>query len=147
MVPEAHLVRRIDPATNSVIASIAFEDQPPGVGFPVHGVFGGGALWVVDELALRVYRIDPQTNQAGALDLQLDFPDGTTFGDWDITYGRGLVWVRKSENVIVAINPVTLEVVETHETPFGGGGGFFVADDSLWVGNNRAGTIWGLQLP
>lgn len=147
MATDAGVVYRIDPRTDEVVATITFDDLPAGSAFPVHGVTGGGALWVVDEHALRVYRIDPATNTAQPLELELQPFSGTSFGDWYITYGRGLVWVRQSENMIVAINPITLQVVETHQTPLGGGGGFYVASDSLWVGNNRAGTLWGMQLP
>jgi streptogramin lyase len=146
-VPDAGVVRRIDPATNQVSATIAFDDLATGDAYPVHLATGGGAVWVVDEHELAVYRIDPRTNTAQRLGLSLQFFAGTSFGDWYIRYGRGLVWVRQTETTIVAIDPRTFQVVETHQTPLGGGGGFFVADDSLWVGNNRAGTLSGVQLP
>lgn len=146
-VTDAGVVRRIDPATNEVSATITFDDLPSGSAFPVHLATGGGAVWVVDEHALAVYRIDPRTNTAQRLDVALQPFQGTSFGDWYIRFGRGLVWVRQAEASIVGIDPRTLQIVETHQTPLGGGGGFFVADDSLWVGNNRAGTLWGMQLP
>src|SRR6187397_2307177 len=147
MVPGSHTVQRIDPASNAVIAAISLDDQQTSAGNPVHGVFGAGALWVVDELAGRVYRIDPSTNQAGALDLSLETFDGAGLGDFFITYGRGLVWVRSAENRIVAIDPATLQVAQTYETPQGSGGAFFVAPDSLWMANSSAGNVWGKQLP
>jgi streptogramin lyase len=145
-VPNLAVVRRIDPASNRVVATITIPQTGADAANPVHSVFGGGALWVVDEPAGHLYRIDRASNSAQLVPLAFSSFDGQ-FGDWFITYGRGRVWVRNAGDAIVAIDPATLTVTDTITTPEGGVGGFFVADHSIWLGNNSAGTLWGVQLP
>ncbi|MEO6350785.1 MAG: glutaminyl-peptide cyclotransferase [Candidatus Limnocylindrales bacterium] len=144
-IPDLALVRRIDPATNSVVATIALAAIDEDGVNPVHSVFGGGALWVVDEPEGQLYRVDPVTNSARPVGVTIESFEGQ-FGDWYITYGRGRVWVRTASDTITAIDPATLQVDRTITTPIGAGGGFFVADGSIWLGNNLSGTIWGMQL-
>ena len=145
---EEATVRRIDPDTNEVIATIPLS---PGDGqtFPVHGVAAAGALWVVDEIGLKLYRIDADTNETSVVDVPLlhDTSDSMDYGDWYVTYGRGLIWVRTADDTIVGIDPSTEQIVERQTTPLGGGGAFFVADDSIWLGNNQAESVSGIRLP
>ena len=149
MISDLGSVVRIDPATNQVMATIALSSDPANAAYPVHGVAAGGALWVVDEIGLRLYRVDVATNTATsvAIPLRHEADDGMDFGDWYVTSGRGLIWVRVADDAIVGFDPGTLNVVQTQATTSGGGGAFFVADDSLWLGNNFDGTVSGMQLP
>jgi streptogramin lyase len=142
-------VVRIDPTRNEVTAVIQLGSDAGGETYPVHSVAAEGALWVVDEIGLKLYRIDAATNEASVVDVPLthEAGDRMDFGDWYITYGRGLIWVRTSDAEIVGIDPSTERVVERQATPEGGGGAFFVQDDSFWLGNNLVGTVTGTQLP
>ena len=145
-LPNLGVVRRIDPVSNQVVATIPIPPEGADAPSPVHSVFGGGALWVVDEPAGHLYRIDPASNSAELVPLSFTSFAGK-FGDWFITYGRGRVWVRNAGNTIVAVDPATLAVTDTITTPDGSAGGFFVTDHSIWVGNYRSGNIRGVQLP
>jgi virginiamycin B lyase len=149
MLSDRGSVARIDPATNHVVATIPLSSGPEAPAYPVHAVAAGGALWVVDEVGLRLYRVDAVTNTATSVPIPLthEATDGMDFGDWYITSGRGLIWVRISDETVVGFDPTTSRVVQTQATTPGGGGAFFVADDSLWVGNNGDGTVSGMQLP
>ena len=107
-------------------------------------------LWVVDENNFKIYRVDSTTSEVTQLPFDFDheLAEGMEFGDWYITYGRGLVWVRHADDTVVAIDPDTYQIVDTRTTsPQGGPGVFFVSDDSLWVGNGWNRDLTGIRLP
>ena len=149
IMSEDATVMRIDPDTNEVIATIPLRSESDQQTYPVHAVAAAGALWVADEIGLKLYRVDAETNAASIVDVPLlhEASDSMDLGDWYVTYGRGLIWVRTSADSIVGIDPATERVVEQQATTPGGGGAFFVADDSVWTGNNAAESVSGIRLP
>jgi virginiamycin B lyase len=91
-------VSRVDPATNSVIATITVD---PGTWYLA---FGFGALWAVSADRQSIQRIDPATNSVTkrtALGKQPGF----------LAAGEGAVWVQEQgDGTIARIDPVSGEV-------------------------------------
>lgn len=86
---EAGTVSRIDPATNTVSATITVD---PGTWYLA---FGHGALWAVSSKGQSVQRIDPRTNSVvkrTALGKQPGF----------LAAGEGAVWVQEQGDGMVA---------------------------------------------
>jgi virginiamycin B lyase len=134
-------VARVDPATNTVIATITVS---PGTWYLA---FGFGAVWAVSSESRTIQRIDPATNTVtkttelgkipgflaageGAVWVQeqgdgtvakIDPETGTVLGRakvgavlkyGDIDTGAGMVWLRTTEDqTFVVIDPDTLNVV------------------------------------
>lgn len=135
------LVSRIDPATNTVIASIKVE---PG---SCYLAFGENALWVVSAGSQTIQKVDPASNQAikttkigkqpgflaageGSVWVQ-EQGDGTvaridsatgdvsgrvkieeTLKYGDIDTGGGRIWLRTTANqTLVVIDPASLKVI------------------------------------
>lgn len=134
-------VARVDPATNTVIASITVS---PGTWYLA---FGFGAVWAVSSESRTIQRIDPATNTVTKTTALGNIPGFLTTGEgavWvqeqgdgtvakvdpetgevlgrakvgaalkygDIDTGAGMVWLRTTEDqTFVAIDPQTLEVV------------------------------------
>ena len=141
---DGHVVARVDPRAGRVIAEVTW--AAPGLGAaPVHMTQAGGAVWVVDEEALGVYRIDPATNLATRAAVDLELVDGTGWGDHPIAAGPDGVWVRVSETGLARIDTTTLLVVEQVETEPMGGGSFFSVDGALWYANLKGDSVVGLQ--
>ena len=140
------VVARIDPIAGRTVAEVTWlvPDSSP---YPVHMAEADGALWIVDEFALGVYRIDPETNTATRLPLALGFIDGTGFGDHPIAFGGGELWVRESDTTLARIDTASLMVAERVTTEPFGGGAFIATDDSLWYANLKGDSIVGLQRP
>lgn len=139
------VVARVDRETQRVVAEITWPaaDRP----YPVHLTEADGAMWVVDESELAVFRIDPATNAASRVEVDLQFIDGTGFGDHAIAFGGGQLWVRESETSLARIDTTSLTVAERIETESIGGGSFVVIDDALWYANLKGNTLVGLQRP
>lgn len=95
---EAGKVSRIDPATNTVSATITVD---PGTWYLA---FGHGALWAVSSNGQSVQRIDPRTNSVvkrTALGKQPGF----------LAAGEGAVWVQEQgDGTVARIDPATGEV-------------------------------------
>ena len=91
-------VSRIDPATNTVIATIPVD---PGTWYLA---FGYGSLWAVSSDGQSVQRIDPTTNSVTkrtALGKQPGF----------LAAGEGAVWVQEQgDGTVARIDPVSGEV-------------------------------------
>lgn len=79
--PADRLVLRIDPRSNSIVATIPIEGEPSLV------VAGEGSVWVLDRKYELVFRIDPETNLVTA-SIPLPSGDAET-----LTTGAGSVWV------------------------------------------------------
>lgn len=137
-------VARVSLATGGETAAITWE-VAEGQAYPVHLVVGDGAVWVVDELALAVYRIDPATNATAKVDVALQVIDGTGFGDHPIAFGAGQLWVRETETSIARIDTAALAVAERVTTGPFGGGAFVVTEDAFWYTNLKGGSLVGLQ--
>ena len=140
------VVVRVDPETARVVATVTW-GEPDLRRYPVHIVAHDEAVWVVDEQQLRVYRIDPMTNEATPLALELQPIDGTGFGDHPIAAGAGQLWVRESDRSLARIDTTSLEVVDRLATVASGGGAFAVTGGALWVANLKDQTVTGVRRP
>jgi streptogramin lyase len=140
---DGRVVARIDPTTGRTIAEVGWSVDGAG-GTVVHMAAAGGALWVVDEENLAVYRIDPETNAARRT-VDLEFIDGTGFGDHPITSWVNEVWVRESDTSLAQLDPVTATVIARVETPAFGGGSLVVTRDAIWYGNLKGESIVGVR--
>ena len=142
---DGDVVARVDLEAGQIVAEVTW---PAAEGRdPVHLVEADGAMWVVDELGLAVYRIDPATNEASRVGIALEFIDGTGWGDHPIAFGGGELWVRESETSLARIDTASLTVAERVTTEAFGGGAFVVIDNALWYTNLKGTTLIGLQRP
>jgi streptogramin lyase len=139
------VVARVDPDSGRTLAEISWPGVSGSAPSPVYISVGNDAVWVVDESALAVYRIDPITNLATRADIELEAIDGTGFGDHPIAFGAGELWVRETEASIAQINPATLAVVERVTTGPFGGGAFVVTREAFWYTNLKGESIVGLH--
>lgn len=115
-------VYRIDPATNSVVASIS-TPNPFATGVEV----GHGAVWVPARENRVVYRIDPATNTIVATIQMPSAIGGLGVGPdaiWTSGFGDGMVY---------KIDPATNEIVGSVSTGQGNLGPPLVAFGSVWV--------------
>lgn len=139
---DGRVVARIDPATGATIAEVSWVEE--GGGSVVHLAAGGGAVWVADEENLAVYRIDAATNEARRT-IELQFIDGTGFGDHAITALGDEIWVRASDTSIVRIDPLNSTVAERVPTGAFGGGSLVVTPEAIWYGNLKGESIVGVR--
>ena len=116
---EAGLVRRIDPATNVVVAEIQ-----TGAGAHDLAIDGNG-VWVTNYRAGTVSRIDPSTNEVAAT------IEGVGSGV-GIDAGGGAIWVSTQGLGISRIDPETNEAVRVAELD-GWSYGVAYGDGELWV--------------
>lgn len=133
-------IARIDPATNSIVATITV-----GVGFRHEIAGGNGAIWVTNPDEDSVSRIDPATNAVTGT-----FPSG---GLLPIGVGTtpGAVWVANHHaqpggiGSVVRLNPATGAIVATIPLggPFelGGPGGIAANANGVWVTVPNLGSI------
>jgi virginiamycin B lyase len=80
-------VARIDPATGRAVATIRLGGRPAAV------VVGGGSVWVADDQARRLWRIDARTNQVlgSSPPSGIVITQGTTWPVMELT--DGTLWV------------------------------------------------------
>ena len=143
---DGHVLARVDLDEQRIVAEITWpapEDGP----YPVHLAEADGALWVVDEASLGVFRVNPATNEATRVAIDLELIDGTGFGDHPINAGGGELWVRESETSLARIDTATLSVAERVPTEAFGGGSFSATADALWFANMKEDLVVGLQRP
>lgn len=163
-------VSRVDPATNTVIATITVS---PGTWYLA---FGFGSVWAVSSQSQTIQRIDPVTNTVtkttalgkipgflttgeGAVWVQeqgdgtvakIDPETGAVLGRakvgavlkyGDIDTGAGMVWLRTTEDqTFVAIDPQTLEVV-ARLGKAEGSGALRYAGSGLWTSAHDVHTL------
>jgi DNA-binding beta-propeller fold protein YncE len=143
-----HTVSRVDPATNTVTATIDISDPAtdPGHG-PGALAFGHGSLWVVDGSAdcSCVHRIDPATNRVvETIPLGVPASQGR-IAPLDLVITTDAVWVTHRwgselalDGGVLRIDPATNRVVavvalgSSPET--GGPTGIAAAPGVVWVG-------------
>lgn len=126
-------VQRIDPATNSVIATIPVGPVPRFL------AAGEGGVWTLNQGDGTVSRIDPGTNRTAAT-IDVGMPGG----GGDIATGRGKVWVRGKKALLATIDPTT-DLVTTVFGPPAGSGAVRVAGDLVWVTAHDIRTVWVLR--
>ena len=97
---------RIDPATNSVIATIMVGPNPAGV------AVGGGAVWVANHHGRSVSKIDPATNRVVATIPVGDQTAPVEVGPQSLVYATG-VWLIAPEAgafAVERIDPATDDI-------------------------------------
>jgi DNA-binding beta-propeller fold protein YncE len=98
--PTSGTVARIDPATGRAVVTIRLGGRPAAVGV------GGGSVWVADDQARLVWRIDARTNQVlGSVAVSgIVITQGTTWPVMEVT--DDTLWVlHTSEAKISRIAP------------------------------------------
>lgn len=162
-------LERIDPATNTVSASV---ELPSGSENPV---FGDGFIWVSSFGHDSLLKVDPTTNKvvatiptgpkprfltvgAGSV-WTLNQGDGSVTrvemktgkvlatvscglagGGGDITFGDGAVWATVFDVPLTKIDAKTNAVVAQWKGQ--GGDGMRFGFGSVWLSNLRQGTVW-----
>ena len=100
---DANSVSRIDPTTNTIVATIPVGLNPTGIGF------GAGSVWVANHRAGTISRIDPVTNRVVA-EISIS-PPGTS-GPHLIATAAGAIWVTvPNAMALVRVDPQTNAVV------------------------------------
>ena len=130
--PAVGEILRLDPVTGAVQARI--ETFVPDV-----LAFGDDALWVVG--AGRITRIDPATNRPTFEPQELAFDRFLAHVD----FGGGYAWTADEEQGIVWAVDRSGRVVGTYRTGTGARP-LSYADGTMWVGNQDAGTISGIDV-
>ena len=124
------VVRRVDPASGRLVATIRLPAEADPVGIAV----SPGAVWVAEHHGGAVARIDPRTNQVVAT-IVAGNPGSS--GPEGITTGLGSVWVGvPNTNSVVRIDEVTNRVVAIIPTPVGTPspcGGLAAGSNAVWV--------------
>jgi streptogramin lyase len=129
-------VKRIDPATGEVVATITVSAQPVS---SLTATTNPPALWVAGYTDHTVTRIDMQINRAVATIDVGNAPD-------DIVAADGSVWVcnLKDDRGVQQINPQTNQVTTKVTLPYSGFGGvgcgsIRFTQNALWVMTWRGG--------
>lgn len=134
--PEEVFLRRVDPETREVLATIPLEGSIIKV-----AAFGAGSVWAlsIDTASPsgpsgKVLRIDPGTNQV---------IDEIPVGDpGEVAFGAGSLWVTSVRNGTVSrIDPETGEVMAEIKVSAGGASDVAVDERSgtVWVANTASG--------
>jgi virginiamycin B lyase len=165
----AGILSRIDPASNSVVASITV---PSGSFCPV---FAGGFLWVTSTEHSVLSKVDPSTNRVLAeipvgknprfatagggsvwtlnqgdgtvsrVDkksgkLVANIPAGIPGHGGEITFGFGAVWATLDRTPITRIDAQNNSVL--HQWRGDGGDSIRAGIGSIWLTNLKAGIVW-----
>jgi hypothetical protein len=129
-------VAHIDPANNSVVATIAVFQRPSGI------AVGAGSVWVSTFDGQDVLRIDPATNQ-----ITNRIATGETYG---IAFAGGSVWaLAGSGPTLFRIDPATNKVVQSISvrSNAAGLGGYYEVwwvaggTNGIWVGNQQQNVV------
>jgi YVTN family beta-propeller protein len=130
----SNTIRRFDPATEKVVATIQVGPKPQFL------AVGEGAVWVMNQADGTVSRIDPASNTVVAT-IHL----GETVQGGDIAVGGGYVWLRGSDTLLFKIDPATNAIVARYG-PSAGSGSVAADDAAVWITAHDITTIWRLPL-
>jgi hypothetical protein len=137
-------VYRVDPGSQSVIATVPLpDDLPAGAGLiPSFLATGEDAVWVaVAGPRLFLVRIDPESNEATATIELGPAPERPTA----LAADADSVWVTNfAASTLTRVDARDDSIVATIETREGGGGspsGVVVVGGSVWVANHHAGEV------
>jgi YVTN family beta-propeller protein len=122
-------VSRFDLAAQQVKQSV----RVGNVGDTRRVAFGAGAVWVTDQEAALVSRIDPVTNAV---------TDTIAVGGnpQDVIVTIGAVWVTlPNEGLVVRVDPTSLELTQVHVR--GKPGNLAYGVGTLWVSDSANGTL------
>lgn len=124
---------RIDPASMAVVARIPV---PRG---SVSPAVGNGVIWTISPSG-ELSSVSPESNTVKGKAKVADTAE-------QLVFGLGDVWVRAGATTVVRID-AEMRVARTYDdlppAPIPGGG-LAVGDDSVWVANFGAGTIWEIE--
>ena len=127
VAPSFGRLRRVDPQTRRVEASIATRHTPSAV------AAGEGAIWIADYEAAVVTRVEPRS---GAL-REIQVPGGPG----DITIGAGSAWVSLPDDDALAridtADGAVSDTIEVGRRP----AGVAVGAGAVWVANSGDGTV------
>lgn len=122
------VIARIDPVRNEVV------DQRDAISSAAAIAAGEGFVWVIDELADAVYKIEPSTLQVAARIAMSGSADS-------IAVGEGSVWILDARSgTVVRVNPQTNAVddpIRVGDQPRD----MIVAEGWVWVVNRGDGTV------
>lgn len=127
--PDTGNVLRIDPKTNTLVATISV-GQGCAIPGPCGNVaLGDGAVWVAKPATGTIVRIDPKTNLVVAT---ITLPSGA---QPYVAVAPGAVWsANRTLNSYSKIDPQTNQVVATLTNQFGAAG-LTYSQGSLWLCN------------
>ena len=133
-VTAADRVSRLEASTGEDLDPFDIEGQLAGV------ADGGDVLWVVNQGASQVLRIDPSSSSSSSsssVDATVDVDAGPT----GVAVTSGAVWVTSTDGgTVFQIAPDDGSVVETYGvgvSPLGVG----ATEDDVWVANSGDGTV------
>ena len=126
VAPSSGLLTRVDAATGRPVQRVDPNSGPAAVDV------GDGAVWVTDDQADNVTRVDPTG---------LHTPIAVGNGPTGIAVGEGGVWVADSlDNKVSRIDPGSRSVTDT--IPVGRSpSGVAIGGGSVWVANSGDGTV------
>jgi len=122
-----NLVYRVDPVTDTVVATIPVGEGPEAI------AVGADAVWVANSVQGTVSRIDTTTDRVIATVALRGTPSA-------IASGMGAVWVvSEAASLLMRIDPATNTVVETvlGTAP----SSVVVSDAGVWVSEGVSGTV------
>ena len=120
LAPEVDSVQRIDPATNTLVATIGAGEDPGSV------ATGEGAVWVTSNLANTVTRIGVTADDMTTSRIP-------SKGPRDVVVADGLVWVLETSTAIDRLNPDTGTHVDTLPPNVSGSPNLLaVGEDAVW---------------
>ena len=135
LAPDVDSVQHIDPATNTLVATVGVGRDPGGV------AVAENAVWVTSELESTISRIDPDT---GAVSKTV--PLGNR--PYDVVAADRHLWVVDQDALLYVLDPQSLALVATLPTQQTGDPAFLAGSEAaLWATLRcRCGT-GGLILP
>jgi streptogramin lyase len=126
-------IQRVDPGQNLVVRTI-----PTGPA-PCFLAADASSVWTLNWGDGSVTGIDVATD-----DVLVTLPLGMTGGGGDLDIDKGRVWVRGTDTLLAALDPVTYDVTHVFGPP-AGSGAVRVADDLVWITAHDINTIWALE--
>jgi YVTN family beta-propeller protein len=130
---EDGLLLRVDPASNTVVATIE-------TGAGAHGIAAdAAAIWVTNYRANTVSRVDPSTNEVAATVARV----GSGVG---IAAGGGAIWVSTQGTGISRIDPMTNEASLVISLPFEWNYGVAVDAGTIWVSSVEMQSVYRYEI-
>jgi YVTN family beta-propeller protein len=103
LTPKVDSLQRIDPKTNSLVATLDVGSEPTGV------AVGDDAVWAIQQGENRIAKIDPRTNSVVAT--------GSAPGPKSVAVGGGSVWVVNADGTVTQLDAATGTSVHTVDMP------------------------------
>ena len=133
-------IRKIDPATGRVLASI----PAPGKGKDSGLTWAEGKLWVGQYRDRKIHQVDPETGEVLKTIESDRWVTGVTFVDGDLWHGT---W-ENEESELRRVDPETGEVLESLALPRGKNvSGLEAHGDSFWCGGGESGKLRRVRRP